>query len=110
MAQPIPEPCSRGLVEAEPCPREAGREPEFAAKRWALVATVLASSMAFIDSSALTVALPQIAQDFGADFVALARSVYQLNDQRGRIKRDIDILLGARFHEEKSHDLPEAEG
>ncbi len=50
------------------------------------------------------------AQDFGADFVALARSVYQLNDQRGRIKRDIDILLGARFHEEKSHDLPEAEG
>ncbi len=71
MAQPIPEPCSRGLIEAEPCPRAAGREPGFAAKRWALIATVLASSMAFIDSSALTVALPEIARDFDADVATI---------------------------------------
>ena len=26
MAQPFIEPCSRGIIEAEPCPRELGRE------------------------------------------------------------------------------------
>ncbi len=26
MAQPFVEPCSRGIIEAEPCPRALGRE------------------------------------------------------------------------------------
>lgn len=63
MAQPFPEPCDRGLIESEPCPRAAGRDTTAGAKRWALVASVLASAMAFIDGSALTVALPQLADD-----------------------------------------------
>lgn len=42
-------------------------------------------------------------QDFGAEFVALARSVYRLNDKRAAIKRDINELLGSRLVEEKSY-------
>ena len=34
---------------------------------WTLVATILASSMAFIDSSALNVVLSNLQQDLGAD-------------------------------------------
>jgi hypothetical protein len=43
------------------------------------------------------------AQDFGPDFVALARSVYQENDERGRIKRAINTLLGSGLVEEKQY-------
>ena len=39
--------------------------------------------------------------DFGPGFVALARSVYRENDERGRIKRAINILLGSGLVEEK---------
>ena len=67
MAQPFIEPCSRGVIEAEPCPRELGREIPPARRRMVLAACVLASSMAFIDGSALTVALPRLRADFGAD-------------------------------------------
>lgn len=42
-------------------------------------------------------------QDFGAEFVALARSVYRLNDKRAAIKREINELLGSRLVEEKSY-------
>ena len=55
MAQPVVEPCSRGVIEAQPCPRALGREIPAAQRRWVLAACVLASSMAFIDRSALTV-------------------------------------------------------
>jgi hypothetical protein len=41
--------------------------------------------------------------DFGADFVALARAVYQTNDRRAQIKRAIDELLGSELREEKSY-------
>jgi hypothetical protein len=41
--------------------------------------------------------------DFGAAFVALARSVYHTNDARARAKRQIDALLGSRIVEEKSY-------
>jgi hypothetical protein len=41
--------------------------------------------------------------DFGKEFVTLARSVYQQNDKRARIKRDINILLGSELVEEKSY-------
>lgn len=41
--------------------------------------------------------------DFGEEFVALARAVYKTNDQRARIKREIDELLGSEIREEKSY-------
>jgi EmrB/QacA subfamily drug resistance transporter len=67
MAQPFVEPCSRGIIEAEPSPRELKREIAGPRKRMVLAACVLASSMAFIDGSALTVALPKLRAFFGAD-------------------------------------------
>lgn len=44
------------------------------------------------------------AQDFEEDFVALARSVYELNDKRASIKKDININWGSEFVEEKSYN------
>jgi hypothetical protein len=40
-------------------------------------------------------------RDFGASFVALARSVYSTNDRRYEIKRAINTLLGSALIEEK---------
>jgi len=45
----------------------------------------------------------EAAGDFGAEFVALARSVYRQNDERGRIKRAINQLLGSELTEEKQY-------
>ena len=42
--------------------------------------------------------------DFGPEFVRLARAVYQTNDERARIKREINRLLGSAIVEEKSYD------
>jgi hypothetical protein len=42
-------------------------------------------------------------KDFGSRFVALARSVYLTNDERARLKRRINQLLGSRLIEEKSY-------
>jgi Family of unknown function (DUF6165) len=42
-------------------------------------------------------------RDFGAAFVALARSVYQTNDRRAATKRKIDELTGSELLEEKSY-------
>ncbi len=41
--------------------------------------------------------------DFGAEFVTLARAVYQNNDRRSALKRRIDELLGAAIVEEKEY-------
>ena len=41
--------------------------------------------------------------DFGVEFVALARSVYRENDERGRIKRAINTLLQSTLVEEKQY-------
>ena len=71
MAQPFVEPCSRGMVEAEPCPRELGREISLQRRRMVLVSCILASSMAFIDGSALTVALPNLRADLETDLAAV---------------------------------------
>ena len=43
------------------------------------------------------------ASSFGDEFIDLARSVYKLNDQRARIKKDINIKYGSDFVEEKSY-------
>jgi EmrB/QacA subfamily drug resistance transporter len=71
MAQPFVQPCDRGIIAAQPCPREIGREIAPQRRRMVLTACVLASSMAFIDSSALTVALPNLRAAFGADLASV---------------------------------------
>ena len=43
------------------------------------------------------------ARDFGPRFVQLARSVYQHNDRRAALKRQINEQLGSRLIEEKSY-------
>jgi hypothetical protein len=43
------------------------------------------------------------AQEFDAGFIALARSVYVENDERARIKKDINLALGSAYVEEKSY-------
>ena len=45
----------------------------------------------------------EAAGDFGPGFVALARSVYRENDERGRIKRALNTLLGSGLVEEKQY-------
>ncbi|MGH6995625.1 MAG: MFS transporter, partial [Stellaceae bacterium] len=67
MAQPFVEPCSRGIIEAEQCTRAIA----VTQRRLVLAACVLASSMAFIDGSALTVALPRLRAFFGADLASV---------------------------------------
>ena len=67
MAQPFGDLCGIGVINAEPCPREFGREMPAPRRRVVLAACVLASSMAFIDASVLTVALPSLRAAFGAD-------------------------------------------
>jgi hypothetical protein len=44
------------------------------------------------------------AQRFDDAFVQLARSVYFENDQRARIKKDINLALGSTYVEEKSYE------
>jgi hypothetical protein len=42
-------------------------------------------------------------KDFGAKFIELARGVYFTNDERARLKRDINDALGSAIVEEKSY-------
>ncbi len=42
-------------------------------------------------------------EDFGSEFIALARSVYRINDKRANLKRQINELLGSAIIEEKSY-------
>ena len=42
--------------------------------------------------------------EFGEDFILLARSVYKANDQRAKIKFDINNILGSNIKEVKSHE------
>jgi hypothetical protein len=43
------------------------------------------------------------AQAFDEEFIRLARSVYFENDERARIKKDINLALGSAYVEEKSY-------
>ncbi len=43
------------------------------------------------------------AQRFDKEFVELARSVYFENDDRARIKKEINLALGSAYVEEKSY-------
>jgi hypothetical protein len=42
-------------------------------------------------------------QEFDAEFIRLARAVYFENDDRARIKREINLALGSVYVEEKSY-------
>lgn len=42
-------------------------------------------------------------QQFDADFIRLARSIYQNNDERGRLKHEINALLQSDIGEEKQY-------
>jgi EmrB/QacA subfamily drug resistance transporter len=70
-ARPFVEPCGRGVIDAEPCTPEPGREGSRRRRGMVLAACVLASSMAFIDATALPVALPRLRADFGADLASV---------------------------------------
>ncbi len=43
-------------------------------------------------------------KDFGEAFIAVARSIYQLNDARASAKRDINLLSGSEIVEEKGYE------
>jgi hypothetical protein len=42
-------------------------------------------------------------QDFGPDFISSARKVYRLNDERSRLKKEINLRTGSGLIEEKSY-------
>ena len=44
-------------------------------------------------------------KSFDKNFIELARKVYITNDERARIKKEINILTLSNFVEEKSHDI-----
>ena len=58
-------PCDESLIESRP----AGIPCSKAAGRWVLVATILGSSMAFIDGTVVNVALPALQQELNANVV-----------------------------------------
>lgn len=41
--------------------------------------------------------------NFNEDFINLARSVYKLNDERARIKKEVNVKYGSEIIEEKSY-------
>ena len=43
------------------------------------------------------------AQEFDAQFIALARAVYVTNDERAAVKKRVNVALGSRIVEEKSY-------
>ena len=47
--------------------------------------------------------LKEKAQAFDDEFIRLARSVYIENDERARIKKEINLALGSSYVEEKSY-------
>jgi hypothetical protein len=47
--------------------------------------------------------LKEKAQEFDAEFIELARSVYFQNDERAAVKREINLKLGSQLVEEKSY-------
>jgi hypothetical protein len=52
----------------------------------------------------------EAAQTFDARFIELARSVYFQNDERARLKKEINLALGSSYVEEKSYADYRAKG
>src|SRR5262249_40677188 len=65
MLTSIQEPCDESVIHSRPAPAPCSKS----AGRWVLVATTLASSMAFIDSTAVNVALPALQANLNATIV-----------------------------------------
>lgn len=42
-------------------------------------------------------------QDFGSEFVTIARNIRAHNDQRSRVKKKLNLEFGSNIIEEKSH-------
>ncbi|BET68712.1 DUF6165 family protein [Opitutales bacterium ASA1] len=99
--------------------RDAAKLANVSRELDALRTTWAADSASKVDVSALYAALKQVnerlwvieddirmkekAQAFDAEFVRLARSVYFENDERARLKRELNVALGSKFVEEKSY-------
>lgn len=45
----------------------------------------------------------ELAREFDAKFIELARAVYVTNDERAAVKKRINVALGSRIVEEKSY-------
>jgi len=45
----------------------------------------------------------ELAQEFDAEFIELARAVYVTNDERAAVKKRVNLALGSRIVEEKSY-------
>ena len=48
--------------------------------------------------------LKEKAQAFDEEFIRLARAVYFENDERAKVKKDINLALGSTYVEEKSYE------
>ena len=62
MTNIIKQPCDEGVIRAQPCIAPCAAN----AKVWVLLATILGSSMASIDSTIVNVALPTLQTDLAA--------------------------------------------
>jgi len=51
-----------------------------------------------------TIRIKERNKEFDQEFIALARSVYQTNDKRAEIKKEINLHTGSDFVEEKSYE------
>ena len=47
--------------------------------------------------------MKELKQDFGQEFITLARSVYFENDKRFKVKKEINLLSGSIIVEQKSY-------
>ena len=54
--------------------------------------------------------LKEKAQAFDQEFIRLARAVYFENDERAKVKKDINLALGSTYVEEKSYQDYRAPG
>ncbi|WP_079431036.1 MULTISPECIES: MFS transporter [Streptomyces] len=77
--EPVPRPGTSPPPPASPVSPVSGAEPgvvlRSARGRWVLLATVLGSAMALLDSTVVNVALPRIGRDLGADLAVLQWTV-----------------------------------
>ena len=65
MANIFVQPCDEGVIRSRPSVLPCGRSGE----RWILAATILGSSLAFIDGTVVNVALPALQQSLSATAV-----------------------------------------
>jgi EmrB/QacA subfamily drug resistance transporter len=65
MSNILIQPCDEGVIKSRPAARPCAR----AAEPWILAATILGSSMAFIDGTVVNVALPSLQQNLNATVV-----------------------------------------